>query len=57
MRYSSKKRKQDGRKKKVIRCSVVNGPVFEYETCPKFKLRSNEVSDAQHNCKNCIYSF
>ncbi|HDM25488.1 MAG: hypothetical protein DRP55_07095 [Spirochaetes bacterium] len=59
MKRNNKKRNQRERQKekKVIRCSIVNRPVFEYETCPEFKPKPNSVSGAQQNCKNCIHSF
>jgi len=47
--------KNDKKTKKVIRCKLLNRPVFEHEVCPKF---SNKVkSNNQSNCENCKYSF
>ncbi len=58
MKRNNKKNQKDKQKKKrILRCSIINRPVFEYETCPEFKMKSDAASGAQQNCKNCAYSY
>ena len=58
MRYNSRKKDQrEKRKGKVIRCNIVNGPMFEYETCSQFSLKPNSATGSQQICKNCVHSF
>jgi hypothetical protein len=43
------------KQKKVIRCKLLNRPVFEHEVCSRFSNKLN--SNNQNNCVNCKYAF
>ena len=43
------------KQKKVIRCKLLNKPVFEHEVCSQFSSKIN--SNNQNNCENCKYAF
>jgi hypothetical protein len=56
MRQNKKRGMRNNEKpKKVIRCNVLNRPVFDYEVCPQFSLKTNVNN--QRSCVNCIHSF
>ena len=54
-RNRRRRNNEDKKKNKVIRCKVLNKPVFEHEVCSKFssKVSSNNIN----SCENCEYSF
>jgi len=39
----------------IIRCNVLQRPVYEHEVCPQFTSKTG--SDLQKNCKTCKHSF
>lgn len=39
--------------KKIIRCQLLQRPVWEHEVCKEFKSDTSE----EKNCKHCTYSF
>ena len=39
--------------KKIIRCRLLQRPVWEHEHCKEFKSDTSE----EKNCKNCFHSF
>jgi hypothetical protein len=47
--------KGNEKRKNVIRCKALNRPVFDYEVCSQFSLKTNVNN--QKNCVNCIHSF
>ncbi len=54
---NNRRRRNNNIKKqnKVIRCKILNRPVFEHEACSKFSSKVN--SNSQNNCENCRYAF
>ena len=50
-RYNNNNKKT----KKVIRCKLLNRPVFEHEVCSRFSSKVN--SNNQSNCENCKHAF
>jgi len=58
MRLNNKRRTRNNenkKPKKVIRCNALNRPVFEYEVCSQFSLKTNVNNE--RSCVNCIHSF
>jgi hypothetical protein len=56
MAYKNRrKNREENHKKIIIRCRHHQKPVFETDTCPNIKLKSeaNNIKD----CKNCQYSY
>ena len=43
------------KQRKVIRCKVLNRPVFEHEVCSNFVAKIS--SHNQNTCENCQHSF
>jgi len=43
------------KQKKVIRCKILNRPVFTNEICNKFSMKSN--SNTANTCENCAHAF
>lgn len=55
-RSNNKRRKnQELFQKIIIRCQVLQRPVYEHEVCQQYMAKSG--SDTQKNCKNCKHSF
>lgn len=54
-RNKQRRKNQEIIQKNVIRCNILNRPVFEHEVCSQFSSKVN--SSDQKNCKNCKYSF
>jgi len=50
-RYNNNNKKT----KRVIRCKLLNRPVFDHEVCSKFNKKVN--SNNQNNCENCKHAF
>ena len=50
-----RRNKNNKKQKKVIRCKLLNRPVFENDVCSKFSSKVN--SNNQNNCENCKYAF
>ena len=46
---------ENKKQQKVIRCIVLNRPVFGHEVCPQFNIRVD--SNNQNNCENCKHAF
>ena len=46
---------EEKRSRKIVRCSLKNKPVFEYEICNQFISRVN--ANDQKNCKNCKHAY
>jgi len=54
-RKGRKRNNYNKKQKKLIRCKLLSRPVFDQDTCSKFK--SKVGSNDQSNCENCIHSF
>jgi hypothetical protein len=54
-RNRRKRNNEEKKENKVIRCGVLNRPVFEHEICSKFSAKIS--SNNQQNCVNCSYAF
>ncbi len=52
---NQRRKKQESFTKNVIRCNVLQRPVYEHEHCAQYSIKTG--SDAQKNCKNCSHSF
>jgi hypothetical protein len=50
-----RRKNQESFTKTVVRCKVLQRPVYEHEHCAQHSVKS--ASDAQKNCKNCNHSF
>ncbi len=50
-----RRKHQESFQKIIVRCQVLQRPVYEHEVCPQYMLKSG--SDSQKNCKNCKFSF
>jgi hypothetical protein len=46
---------QTKKQKKLVRCKVLNRPMFDHEVCSQFSSKIS--SNTQKNCENCIHSF
>ena len=52
---NQRRKNQDSFQKIVIRCNVLQRPVYEHEHCTQYAIKT--ASDANKNCKNCSHSF
>jgi len=50
-----RRKSQESFQKIVVRCDLLQRPVYEHEVCPQYAIRTG--SDTQKNCKNCKHSF
>jgi len=50
-----RRKNQESFQKIVVRCDVLQRPVYEHEVCPQYAIKTG--SDTQKNCKNCKHSF
>ena len=58
MNQNKKRRKRNNeqnKQKKVIRCNILNRPVFTYEICDKFSMKAK--SNTANTCENCTHAF
>ena len=55
MARNRRKRNNDTKQKKVIRCIALNRPVFEHEVCSQFVSKTS--SNDKNNCENCKHAF
>ena len=58
MNQNKKKRKRNNeqtKQKKVIRCKILNRPVFTYEICDQFSIKVN--SNTTNTCESCAHAF
>ncbi len=53
---SNRKRRNDDKKqKKIIRCKTLNRPVFDNDVCSQYSSKSSY--NGEKSCNNCKHSF
>jgi len=52
---NQRRKNQESFHKILIRCNVLQRPVYEHEHCMQYIIKAG--SDTQKNCKNCKHSF
>jgi len=52
---NQRRKNQESFHKVLIRCNVLQRPVYEHEHCAQYAIKTG--SDTQKNCKNCKHSF
>lgn len=49
------RKNQESFHKVIIRCQVLQRPVYEHDVCSKYVIKTS--SDTQKSCKNCKNSY